>query len=271
MTVKAVAKEMEFSEAKLFRMEAGDTSMRALEVERMCQIYGAAPEITESLIALARETKAKGWWHSYNDIINEDFAAYIGLEETADHLAWYESDLVPGLLQTEDYARAILTMKPSSSPALDDSEAVERSVQFRISRQRVLTRPTAPVTLQVVLGEAIIRRPLGGRNTLAGQLQHLLDRSDLPNVEIKVMPHHVGEHAGIISGPFVLLQFPATGPHRLAEPPTVYVDQFLGTLYLDQPTEIAMYEAAWADLWATALSENQSRDFISKALKEIPK
>ncbi len=271
MTVKAVAKEMEFSEAKLFRMEAGDTSMRALEVERMCQIYGATPEITESLIALARETKAKGWWHSYSDVINEDFAAYIGLEETADHLAWYESDLVPGLLQTEDYARAILTMKPSSSPALDDSEAVERSIQFRLSRQRVLTRPTAPVSLQVVLGETILRRPTGGRNTLAGQVQHLLDRSDLPNVEIKVMPHHVGEHAGIISGPFVLLQFPATGPHRLAEPTTVYADQFTGTLYLDQPAEIAMYEAAWADLWATALSESQSRDFISKALKEIPK
>ena len=108
LTVKAAAEKLEWSEAKIWRIETGQTSLRSLDVEAMCKIYAAPADLTEALMGLAKETKARGWWHAYGDVIPEGFDVYIGLEESASQLAWYESELVPGLLQTEDYARTLI-------------------------------------------------------------------------------------------------------------------------------------------------------------------
>jgi hypothetical protein len=265
LTVRKAAAALEWSEAKIWRIETGQTSLRSLDVEAMCNVYGAPTELAKSLMALAKETKARGWWHSYGDVIPEDFDLYIGLEEAASQLAWYESELVPGLLQTEDYARTLIR---AANPA-DDDEEIERRVHVRTARQALLTRATASPTLAVVLNEAILRRPVGGEKTMAGQLERLAETSELPNVSLRVMPFAVGLHTGIMSGPFVILRFPINGDGRESEPPTVYVDGFTGALYLDKPQEISRYDAAFEDIWGWSLDESTSKDRITQAAREL--
>src|SRR6266478_6547945 len=165
LTVKAAAEKLEWSEAKIWRIETGQTSLRSLDVEAMCKIYAAPADLTEALMGLARETKARGWWHAYGDVIPERFDVYIGLEEAASQLSWYESELVPGLLQTEDYARTVIK---AGNPDVASDE-IDRRVQVRIARQALVRRPTAPLDLRVVLNESILRRPVGGPQIMASQ------------------------------------------------------------------------------------------------------
>src|SRR6266702_1486414 len=166
MTVKAAAEKLEWSEAKIWRIETGQTSLRSLDVEAMCKIYAAPAGLTEALMGLARETKARGWWHAYGDVIPEGFDVYIGLEEAASQLAWYESELVPGLLQTEHYAHTLIK---ADNPGVDEDE-INRRVHVRMARQPLIRRATAPPQLNIVLNEATIRRPVGGVQVMTEQL-----------------------------------------------------------------------------------------------------
>jgi transcriptional regulator with XRE-family HTH domain len=263
LTIKAAARKLEWSEAKIWRIESGQTSLRSYDVAAMCEVYGAPPDLTEALKGLAKETKARGWWHSYGDVIPEGFDVYIGLEEAASQLDWYESELVPGLLQTEDYARALVRAR---SPSLDDDQVTPK-VRLRIARQALLTRVTNPPRLDVVLNEAILRRPVGGDKVMAGQLERLIEASGLPNVSIKVIPFAAGLHHGVWSRPFVILRFPRNGDGTETEPPTVYVEGFTGDLYLDKSHEIDRYTAAFKAIRASSLNETASRDFIHEAAR----
>jgi Domain of unknown function (DUF5753)/Helix-turn-helix domain len=265
LTVRAAAERLEWSEAKIWRIETGQVSLRSFDVEAMCRIYGAAAELTEALMGLAKETKARGWWHSYGDVIPEGFDVYIGLEESASSLSWYESELVPGLLQTEAYAHTLIK---ADNPGVDERE-VDRRVHVRIARQALLTRVTATPELHVVLNEAIVRRPVGGMVVMVEQLHRLLQVSDLPNMSLRVMPFSAGLHHGIMSGPFVILRFPLNGDGKETEPPTVYCDGFTGALYLDKPGEIERYNQAFKDIWDSALGEAASRDLLQKASREL--
>jgi transcriptional regulator with XRE-family HTH domain len=265
LTVRAAAAALDWSEAKIWRIETGQTSMRSLDVEQMCRIYGAPADATEGLMALAKETKAKGWWLSYSDVINEGFDVYIGLEEAIARLLWYEAELVPGLFQTADYARTLIR---ADNPGVDDEE-IERRVKLRIARQSLVTRVTAPPEFRVVLNESILRRPVGGADVMGAQLTRLVEISRLPNVALKVMPFDVGMHAGIMSGPFEVLEFPVNGNGRASEPTTVYVDAFTGALFLEKPVEIERYRSAFADIWTAAVDETASRNLITKAAEEF--
>jgi transcriptional regulator with XRE-family HTH domain len=265
LTVRAAAEKLEWSEAKIWRIETGQVSLRSLDVEAMCRIYGATGELTEALMGLAKETKARGWWHAYGDVIPEGFDVYIGLEEAASSLSWYESELVPGLLQTESYAHALIE---ADNPGVDSDE-IDRRVHVRIERQALLTRITAAPQLHVVLNEAIIRRPVGGTQVMTGQLSRLAEVSELTNVTLKIMPFSAGLHHGIMAGPFVILRFPVNGSGQETEPPTVYMDGFTGALYLDKPSEVARYTTAWTDIWNAALSESASQEMIKLASREL--
>jgi transcriptional regulator with XRE-family HTH domain len=265
LTVRAAAERLEWSEAKIWRIETGQVSLRSLDVEAVCKIYGAATELTEALMGLAKETKARGWWHSYGDVIPEGFDVYIGLEESASRLSWYESELVPGLLQTEAYAHTLIT---ADNPGVDELE-IDRRVHVRIARQALLTRVTAAPELHIVLNEAIVRRPVGGSVVMVEQLNRLLQVSDLPNVSLRVMPFNAGLHHGIMSGPFVILRFPLNGDGKETEPPTVYVDGFTGALYLDKKNEIERYNQAFSDIWDSALDETASRGLLHQASREL--
>jgi len=265
LTVRAAAERLEWSEAKIWRVETGQVSLRSLDVEAMCRIYGAPGELTEALMGLAKETKARGWWHSYGDVIPEGFDVYIGLEEAASSISWYESELVPGILQTESYAHALIEL---DNPGVGNDE-IDRRVHVRIERQSLLTRVTAAPSLNVVLNESIIRRPVGGMQVMSAQLKRLIDVSALPNVALRIMPFSAGLHHGVMSGPFVMLRFPLNGDGKATEPPTVYVDSFTGALYLDKPGEIDRYKMAFTDIWETALNESASHELITEAVKEM--
>jgi transcriptional regulator with XRE-family HTH domain len=263
LTVKAAASALEWSEAKMWRIETGQTSLRGLDVEAMCRVYGAPADLTGGLMALAKETKARGWWHSYGDVIAENFDLYIGLEESASELSWYASELVPGLLQTEDYARSVIRQGGWSA------EEVERRVQVRMARQALLTRTTAPPTVTVAFSETVLRRPIGGGDVMAAQLERLIEA--MGHVSLRVVPFEAGMHPGLLSESFVMMRFPTNGSGRAPEPPTVYVDGFTGALYLDKPQEIASYDAAFAAIWTTASDEARSRSLLHEAAREFKK
>jgi transcriptional regulator with XRE-family HTH domain len=263
LTVKAAAERLEWSEAKLWRVETGQVSLRSLDAEAMCRIYGAPAETTQALMGLAKETKTRGWWHAYGDVIPEGFDVYIGLEEAASALSWYESELVPGLLQTPDYTHALIA---ADNPETDDEE-VKRRVHVRMERQTLLTRVTAPPRMSIVLNEAIIRRPVGGRKVMGSQLGRLIEVGELPNITLRIIPFSAGLHRGIMSGSFVVLHFPLNGDGKASEPPTVYVEGFTGALYLDKPKEIQRYETAFESIWDNSLDEYASRDFIGRIAK----
>jgi transcriptional regulator with XRE-family HTH domain len=268
LSIREAAKRLELSPAKLSRLENGETSVRSLDVEQACKIYGVTDdELVRSLMNLAIETKAKSWLQSYADVVSENFAMYIGLEAEAASLAWYETDFIPGLLQTREYARSLMATERLTGKQLDPGQ-LERRLEVRLTRQRILTRESDPPVLTVVLSEAALRRMIGGAEAMAGQLAHLLEMTRLANVEIRVMPLD-REHAGLTTGQFVLLNFPPHESSLLTEPLSVYVDGYLGFFLTNHAEEVELYQTAWTNLWDTALSARQSTDFIKQRLKEL--
>ncbi|AKH82170.1 DNA-binding protein [Streptomyces sp. CNQ-509] len=259
LTVRSAAHRLEWSEAKMWRIETGQSSLRSFDVETMCKVYGAPADITEALMGLAKETKAKGWWHAYGDVIPEGFDVYIGLQEAASSLTSYQSDLVPGLLQTEGYARAVIR---HHNP--DETEAeIDRRVRLRIERQSLLTRATAPPSLRLVLNEAVLARPVGGPEVMAGQLTYLAEAAERSNIAIRVAPFATGLHLGMLSGSFVVLRFPVNGDGTETEPPTVYSDGFTGSLYLDKASEVQSYQEVFDDVWESSPDEQVSQRLIA--------
>ncbi|MBU7597626.1 helix-turn-helix domain-containing protein [Streptomyces sp. P38-E01] len=262
LTVKAAAQQLEWSEAKMWRIETGQTSLRSHDVALMCQVYGAPEALSAALMGLAKETKARGWWHSYGDVIPEGFDVYIGLEGAAASLATYESDLVPGLLQTPDYARAVIQTLSD-----EDEEEIERRVRLRVERQTLLTRQTAPPTLSLVLSETALRRPAGSPSVMRAQCEHLVEASMQSNVMIRVVPLSAGPHPGVATGAFVILRFPTTGDGTDTEPPTVYADGYTGSLYLDKPSELEAYDKAFRGIWEAAHDEEASRRLMTEVAR----
>ncbi|MFY1697338.1 MULTISPECIES: helix-turn-helix domain-containing protein [unclassified Solwaraspora] len=257
MTVKAAATALEWSTPKIWRIETGATSMRSLDVEAMCKVYGASPEITEALMGLAKETRARGWWHSYGDAIPEWFELYVGLESGATRLRKYEAHLIPGLLQTKAYATRVYE---AGRPDMK-REDVDRGVALRLDRQALLTRATPPAPqVDIILDEAVLRRDID-----AEQLNQIVTVSRQPNVSVRVVPFSAGLHrATLANGAFTILDFDGSD-----EPTIVYADGLTGALYLDKPAEAAAYEEVWSTVESTALSEAQSRKLISSIAEEL--
>lgn len=262
-TVRRAARALEWSEAKIWRIETGQTALRSYDVEAMCRLYDAPPEVAGKLMALAKETKTRAWWHSYGDVIRESLDLYLGLEDAAAELCWYASELVPGLLQTEDYARVLIQ---AAYPDAGDDE-IARRVRMRIARQALLARVTAAPIVKVALNEAVLRRPVGGEAVMAGQLTRLTEMANHPSVSIRVVPFETGLHHGSQSGPFVAMRFPVAGDGRPLEPSTVYVEGLTGALYLDKPDEVACYEAAFAAIWRSAPGEERSLSLLYDAVR----
>lgn len=265
LTVARAAEQLEHSPATIWRIETGQGARRIRDVKDMCELYKADGKMTEALMALATETKAKGWWHSYGDVIPETFDVYIGLEEAAEQISSYQPELVDGLLQTEDYARVLIRADHPD----EDSGEIGKRVQLRMARQAVLRRAEAPPRLDVILTELVLRCPVGGPQVMAAQLDHLAEACELPNVSLRIVPFAVGFHLGMMTGPFVVLRFPANGSGDDSEPPTVYADGYTGSLYLDKPHEVERYSAALDSIRHAALSETESARLIKKTAEEL--
>jgi hypothetical protein len=177
----------------------------------------------------------------------------------------YSAELVPGLFQTPDYARTLIR---EDNPGVEDAE-IDRRVHVRMARQALLTRLTSPVTMEVALNEVILRRPVGGREVMAAQLERLLELAALPHISIRVVPYDAGLHHGLLSGSFTMLRFPLGGDGKPTEPPTVYVGGFTGDLYLDKPNEIERYDGAFQAIWGSCLDDEETERLIHQATREL--
>ncbi|MEU8183156.1 helix-turn-helix transcriptional regulator [Micromonospora sp. NPDC049044] len=264
VTVTAAAKELEWSAPRIWRYETGQVSMHPNDVAAMCRVYGASPETIETMRALARETKAHGWWHSYGEAIKDWFKLYVGLEAAATRIRKYEADLIPGLLQTVEYMTEVIA---TDHPQLGEPER-QAKVDVRLRRQRLLARaiPRAP-RLDVILSEAVLRRPLRDRAAMARQLESLVVSSRQHNIGIRVLPLDAGLVRWAQAGTFTMLDFPSEV--REPEPTTIYMDGPCGAVYLDKTHEIEIYEDAWRSLGERALGVDESRELIAAIAKEM--
>ncbi|BCL16135.1 helix-turn-helix domain-containing protein [Micromonospora sagamiensis] len=264
VTLDAAAEALECSRQKVWRIESGLGSVRSVDVRAMCQLYDANPELTGALVALASETKAKGWWHAYGDAIPDWFELYVGLEQAASRLREYGDALMPGLLQTREYARAVYQHRAEVT-----DEERDRLVDVRLQRQSLLRRRLPPPPrFDVVLSEAVLLRTVGNRIIMASQLRHLLTVGQEPHISIRVLPLSVGLHRGVEAGAFVILEFPP-GNRTTPEPPVVYSESWTGALYLDRPEEFAAYGQVWSSLKELALDRGQSAELINKIAGEV--
>ena len=263
VTMEAAAQELEWSRAKMYRIEGGQAPVRKHDVLAMCSVYGAPPELTEALVALSLESKSRGWWHAYGDAVPAWFELYVGLESAASRLRQYESGLVPGLLQTREYAAAVQRTRAGAT-----EEGVAQAVEVRMERQKLLARrrPAAP-RLEVIVDEAVLRRTIPDAEGMRLQLAHLANSIREPDVIVRVLPLSAGPHRASLAGSFVILDFAAVGA-RAAEPTTVYSESMTGALYLDKPGEVATYADAWEALCALALSVRESESLIATVIKE---
>ncbi|MET9256878.1 helix-turn-helix transcriptional regulator [Streptomyces sp. NPDC003717] len=257
ITREAAGYSIRASESKISRMELGRVSFKTRDVEDLLTLYGVTDEQERnSLLALAKEANVAGWWHSYTDVLPNWFPTYVGLEGAASVIRVYEVQFVHGLLQTEEYARAVVRRGMKDAGEAD----VERRVALRLERQKHLVAENAPA-FHIVLDEAALRRPYGDRQVMRGQLQHLIDMSERPNVTLQVMPFGFGGHAGE-SGAFTILGFPDSDLSDV-----VYMEQLTSALYLDKPEDVAQYEAALGELRRDSPGPEESRDVIRGLLQ----
>ena len=244
------------SSSKISRLETGRVGCKDRDIVDLLSHYGVTDEAQrEELRALAARANSRGWWHDYSDILPGWFEEYIGLEEAAVQIRGYEVQLVPGLLQTEDYARAV-TLLEYSNP-----KEINRRVSLRMARQAILSRPE-PTSFWVVVDEAALRRPIGGSAVMRAQLKHLIAISQRPNVTIQVMPFKMGGHSAV-GGPFSVLHFAESDLSDV-----VYLEQLASSQYLDKPDVIDKYRAVLERLCLEALTPADSVTKLQALLSE---
>ncbi|GAA3412018.1 helix-turn-helix domain-containing protein [Streptosporangium vulgare] len=248
------------SHAKISRLELGRVGFKERDVADLLTLYGVTDtEERAPLLTLARQASAPGWWHKYGDLLPNWFQVYVGLEEAASIVRTYEVQFIPGLLQSPEYARAVIMLVHGAAAA----DEVDRRVALRMARQERLNRPDAP-TLWAVMDEAVLRRPIGGPRVLRAQIDHLLDAVERPNIRLQIMPFERGGHAAA-GGPFSILRFPERDL-----PDVVYMEQLTSALYLDKLDETDHYMQVMDRLCIQAYSVSESKRFLRDLREELP-
>ncbi|MDX3851804.1 helix-turn-helix transcriptional regulator [Streptomyces sp. AK02-01A] len=262
LTSRQVVRKLLWSPSKLTRLETGENAaVETSDIMALCQIFEADPETTELLKGYAAVTKTKrDWWQSkeYRPVISPSFKAFLGLEATASGLQDYESEFVPGLLQTEAYVRVI---HQRAHQGLSDEE-IDRLVAVRMTRQEVLHRES-PLKLTAIINEAVLYRQVGGSAIMRAQLAHIAEVSAAPNVRVQVVPFELGAHAGM-NGAFMILQF----RDRVALKPIVYFENLADGWVTRREADVERYEESFTDLQALAPGPQESVSMIKKAMKE---
>jgi Domain of unknown function (DUF5753)/Helix-turn-helix domain len=251
--------EIRASESKISRMELGRVGFKERDVADLLTLYEVTDEGQRSaLLDLAREANTPGWWQRYNDIAPSWLQPYLGLEAAASVIRVYEVQFVHGLLQTPDYARAVIRIGYGSARA----DEIARRVELRMSRKQLLSRPNAP-HLWVVLDEGVLRRPIGGRDVMRGQIEALIGVVKQPNVTLQVVPFHVGGHSAA-GGAFTLLRFP-----EQEVPDLVYMEQITSALYLDRPEDVDVYAEVMENLLVEAEPPARTVEILQGVLNEL--
>ena len=251
--------EIRASESKISRMELGRVSFKERDVVDLLKLYGVEdPGERERLLTLAREANTPGWWHSYGDVLSTWFQNYLDLEQAAELIRTYEIQFVPGLLQTDAYARAVITLGHGTATA----EEIDRRADLRMARKQMLQRDESP-RLWAVLDEAVLRRPIGGKEVLREQIESLLAMCAQPSVRLQVIPFESGGHAAA-GGAFSILRFPYPDM-----PDVVYLEHLTSGLYLDKREDVDQYAAAMGRLTIEAEPPARTPDLLRKALHDL--
>jgi hypothetical protein len=257
MSREDAAYPLRASESKISRMELGRVGFKERDIADLLTLYGVEdPDERAHLLDFAREANAPSWWHSYGDVLDTWLQTYLDFEQAAELIRTYEIQFVPGLLQTEAYARAVISL--GYDPAAPSE--IERRAKLRMERQQLLLRPDPP-KLWVVLDEAVLRRPIGGVAVLREQIEALLAMTDSPHVRLQVMPFASGGHAAV-GGAFSVLRFPY---QELAD--IVYIDHLTGGLYLDKREEVDRYAAAIGRLFIEAAPLSETPAILERMLR----
>ncbi|GAA5191612.1 helix-turn-helix transcriptional regulator [Rugosimonospora acidiphila] len=267
LTGEQVGAAVERSGSWVSRVETGRVGLRSRDLTDLLNLFGVDDGMVRAeLAALAREGKQRGWWSKYADSLSGPYATYIGFEAEAARLQVYETLTVHGLLQTEQYARALFR---AALPKLD-AEAVDRRVSVRLARQRSLLTPdpgaaapaAGPLELWAIFDESVLHRHIGGQDVLRGQLEHLYGVSELPNVTVQILPFTAGAHPGML-GSFTVIKFAAE-----SDPDVVYVEGITGDIFAESE-DARWYNVVFEHLLANALSPPASRERIARAIKEL--
>ncbi|TMR97998.1 helix-turn-helix domain-containing protein [Nonomuraea basaltis] len=246
LTPEAAAAQLGWSRSKVSRIETGRTMASRSDVGAVCDLYGINSADRAGLIQLASEVRQRGWWTAYADVFT---GSYIGLEDEAALIRQWEVQLIPGLLQTEDYARTVISLhRPQAE--------VQRRVMARMARRTLLSRPDAP-QLRAILDEAAIRRPIGGDQVMHEQLEALLIAARRANIEIRVLPFSAGEHAGL-EGAFTILSF-----SEEIDPDVAYVEGTAGDIYVESSDQVDRCKLIYERILDAALSAEDSLGLIS--------
>lgn len=254
LTLEEAGGRLGWSATKLSRIETSRVGVVPKDVGRLLDLYGIDGLKREELLKLTRDARKRGWWQAYSDLSGE-YAAYIGLEAEAASMHSFAPVVLPGLLQTEDYARAVIRAGLVVSP----SGEVERRVEIRMARQAVLSRDD-PLRMWVVLDEAVVHRAIGGPVVMRSQLERLLEGAHSPHVTLQVLPFSAGAHSGT-SGAFEILQFPEP-----ADPDVVFLENLTDSLYVEREADVYRYTVAFDHLRAQALGPDESRSLIAEAV-----
>jgi transcriptional regulator with XRE-family HTH domain len=253
LTVEDVAGRLQWPASKVSRIENRQVGISPQDLRKLLDLYQAKDRAyREQLLEMGRRATERGWWQSYSGLLPA-LGNLIGLEAEASTIRAYEPELIPGLLQTADYARAVIR---AGFPG-ETMEEIDRRVEIRLERQEALTRTDPPPPkVSVVLNEGVLARRVGSPEVMRGQLEHLIRERDRANVVIQVLAFSSGEHPAMV-GPFTMLTF--LDP---ADPGVVNVENVLGALAMEQPEEIRAYEEVWSALQARAVSPDDSRAVI---------
>ncbi len=255
-TIAEVAHHLECSPAKVSRMETGTVGVRVQDLRALLEFYDITEAERATLLTLVRQAHERGWWHEFADVIPPDSETLYGLEDAATSIQHHSPSLVPGLLQTERYAYALIGSAPAPVDVLD------RRVRLRMRRQHLLTRPSM-CRLHVVIDEAVLHRTIGGREVMVEQLERLRELGRRPHVVIQVLEFSAGAHpaAGVA---FTVFDFevPAVGP-------VVYNEHLSRNAYLDDPTEVEIFQSAWKTACQIAADPERSHEMIYLRLREL--
>jgi transcriptional regulator with XRE-family HTH domain len=251
LTIDRVAEALECSQSKVSRIETGQVSATPRDVRDMLALYRVSDAQREAMVQIAREARQRGWWQKFVDV-PDGVPAYVGLEAAATSIDVYMSLIVPALLQTADYARAVIGAVRPDLPAGE----VDRRVELRMRRQALLDQEYPPV-LRVLLDDTVLRRPVGGPAVMAAQRRRLLADADRPAVTIRVLEVEAGTHAGM-DGPFTIFGFPAA-----AERDVVALDSAADALYLEDPEDVARYRRVFELLLPAARTPEASAELIT--------
>jgi transcriptional regulator with XRE-family HTH domain len=257
LSLTDAAKRVGWQQSRLSRIETRQSGIPAPDLRKLLNLYEVEDEEYRKYLAdLARRVNERGWWQKYAGLIGSEYADLIGIEEEARAIRAYGQELVPGLLQTSEYAHAVMRAAWPTNTAVQ----IDRRVEVRLERQEILIRSDPPPPrFHVVLSEAVLRRPVGGREVMRSQLEYLLRPRDRSNVTIQVLPFDAGVHPAM-AGPFTMITFP--DPNDLG---VVNVENATGALILEEPAEIRVYDEIWSTLQASALSADDSQAYLKSA------